>query len=135
MNYTFPPSGPSVQWTNDIISIVDYGFKVIQHELAHVNTAELLAQDIICARAQLLNKPTLDLVKFHQILVHLKMKHLKPVCVCTAQFAYHAVMDGELSFEVGDSIDVMKKHGNGWWEGRLQDGRVGLFPENHVVII
>jgi len=134
MNYTFPPSGPSVRWTSDVISIVEYGFEVIQQELAHVNTAERLAQDIVGARAQLLREPNLDLLKFHEMLVNLKVMHLKPVCACTAQFAYHAVMDGEISFEVGDPIDVMKKHENGWWEGRLQDGRVGLFPENHVVI-
>lgn len=37
---------------------------------------------------------------------------------------------GDLSFEVGDVITVLKKEG-GWWEGEL-NGKTGAFPHNYV---
>ncbi|VDM79798.1 unnamed protein product [Strongylus vulgaris] len=37
----------------------------------------------------------------------------------------------ELSFSVGDEIELMQKHDSGWWQGRLRD-KVALFPANYV---
>ena len=38
---------------------------------------------------------------------------------------------GELSFEEGDVIEVLKEDPSGWWEGRL-NGNIGRFPSNYT---
>ena len=48
-----------------------------------------------------------------------------------AMYALEAEEDGELSFNEGDRIEVLKKDPSGWWEGRL-NGVTGLFPENYT---
>jgi hypothetical protein len=43
-----------------------------------------------------------------------------------------------LSFAKGEELVVLKKHvaaGDGWWEGRTKDGRVGIFPGKYVAMI
>ena len=44
---------------------------------------------------------------------------------------YSANQDDELSFHKGSIIYVLKKYGDGWWEGVL-DGVTGQFPGNYV---
>ena len=48
-----------------------------------------------------------------------------------AMYALEAEEEGELSFNEGDRIEVLRKDPSGWWEGRL-NGMVGLFPENYT---
>lgn len=48
-----------------------------------------------------------------------------------AMYALEAEEEGELSFNEGDRIEVLRKDPSGWWEGRL-NGVVGLFPENYT---
>lgn len=48
-----------------------------------------------------------------------------------AMYALEAEEEGELSFNEGDRIEVIRKDPSGWWEGRL-NGEVGLFPENYT---
>lgn len=48
-----------------------------------------------------------------------------------AMYALEAEEEGELSFNEGDRIEVIRKDPSGWWEGRL-NGVVGLFPENYT---
>ena len=44
--------------------------------------------------------------------------------------------NGEISLTVGEVVTVQRKDiGDGWWEGRRQDGKIGLFPEAYVEII
>lgn len=43
----------------------------------------------------------------------------------------HAQDPRDLSFSPGDIIDVLNETNVDWWEGRF-NGRVGLFPSNHV---
>ena len=48
-----------------------------------------------------------------------------------AMYALEAEEEGELSFNEGDRIEVIRKDPSGWWEGKL-NGVVGLFPENYT---
>lgn len=47
-----------------------------------------------------------------------------------ATYAYQSQEPGDLSFNAGDSIGVIKKEGE-WWTGKLND-LVGIFPSNYV---
>jgi hypothetical protein len=53
------------------------------------------------------------------------------LCRARALFAYEAADTDELSFAVGDMIDVTEKD-EGWWTGSVNGGASGTFPENYV---
>nr|XP_003230541.2 PREDICTED: unconventional myosin-If [Anolis carolinensis] len=50
---------------------------------------------------------------------------------CRALYQYLSQDVDELSFNVGDVIDILMEDASGWWKGRLR-GREGLFPGNYV---
>eukprot|EP01104_Vermistella_antarctica_P016878 TRINITY_DN5861_c0_g1_i1.p1 TRINITY_DN5861_c0_g1~~TRINITY_DN5861_c0_g1_i1.p1 ORF type:complete len:514 (+),score=75.53 TRINITY_DN5861_c0_g1_i1:195-1736(+) len=51
-----------------------------------------------------------------------------------ARFDFIGESAAELDFFVNEVIEVLDKHKNGWWLGRmLEDGRIGFFPRNYVV--
>nr|XP_060641133.1 unconventional myosin-If isoform X1 [Anolis sagrei ordinatus] len=50
---------------------------------------------------------------------------------CRALYQYLSQDVDELSFNVGDVIDLLMEDASGWWKGRLH-GREGLFPGNYV---
>uniref|UniRef100_A0A8D2IZ05 Myosin IF n=1 Tax=Varanus komodoensis TaxID=61221 RepID=A0A8D2IZ05_VARKO len=50
---------------------------------------------------------------------------------CRALYQYIGQDVDELSFNVGDVIDILLEDPSGWWKGRLH-GREGLFPGNYV---
>lgn len=50
---------------------------------------------------------------------------------CTAIFDNEADDDDELSFAIGDKIQIIKKDDSGWWDGKL-NGKSGTFPANFV---
>ncbi|XP_028324850.1 SH3 domain-containing YSC84-like protein 1 [Gouania willdenowi] len=54
--------------------------------------------------------------------------------IVTATHPYTGQQPGDLSFAPGDRITVVTRTDsqNDWWEGRMQDGRVGIFPANFV---
>ncbi|XP_069377650.1 SH3 domain-containing YSC84-like protein 1 isoform X2 [Paralichthys olivaceus] len=54
--------------------------------------------------------------------------------VVTATHPYAGQQQGDLSFVPGDRITVITKTESqyDWWEGQLDDGRVGIFPANFV---
>lgn len=54
--------------------------------------------------------------------------------VVTATHPFTGQQPGDLSFAPGDSITVITKTDSqyDWWEGQLDDGRVGIFPANFV---
>lgn len=54
---------------------------------------------------------------------------VKPIYV--ALYDFQGQSSGELSFSVGDVIDITQKESNGWWLGKL-DGKEGWVPENYV---
>ncbi|CAJ0916216.1 unnamed protein product, partial [Mesorhabditis belari] len=49
----------------------------------------------------------------------------------TALYAYDAQDTDELSFEIGQEIELVQKHDSGWWQGKVGT-QVGLFPSNYV---
>ncbi|KAF1503069.1 Unconventional myosin-If, partial [Megadyptes antipodes antipodes] len=50
---------------------------------------------------------------------------------CQALYQYIGQDVDELSFNVGDIIDILLEDISGWWKGRLH-GKEGLFPGNYV---
>jgi hypothetical protein len=52
--------------------------------------------------------------------------------IVTALFEHKESEPGELSFNKGDKITVIKKDDSGWWEGKLPNGKKGIFPANYV---
>lgn len=54
--------------------------------------------------------------------------------VVTATHPFTGQQPGDLSFVPGDRITVITKTESqyDWWEGKLDDGRVGIFPANFV---
>jgi amphiphysin len=48
-------------------------------------------------------------------------------------YDYTAQAEGDLTFRVGDRIEIVKKgeEGNEWWVGRL-NGAEGQFPANYA---
>ena len=47
-----------------------------------------------------------------------------------ALFAYASEEPGDLQFEAGEQIEVIKKESE-WWTGKIGD-RTGVFPYNYV---
>lgn len=61
----------------------------------------------------------------------------KPVReLCRVLFAYAPANDDELKLAEGDIITILSKDlpDKGWWKGELR-GRVGVFPDNFVVLL
>lgn len=61
----------------------------------------------------------------------------KPVReLCRVLFAYAPANDDELKLGEGDIITILSKElpDKGWWKGELR-GRVGVFPDNFVVLL
>ena len=48
-----------------------------------------------------------------------------------AIYDYNADKEDELTFTEGQTIYVVKKNDDGWWEG-VMEGITGLFPGNYV---
>jgi len=50
-----------------------------------------------------------------------------------ALFSYDATEDTEITFQEGDTIQLIEENESGWWKGKLiSTGAVGLFPSNFV---
>lgn len=48
---------------------------------------------------------------------------------------YSAQVEGELTINPGDIIEVVRMDHSGWWEGLCQEtGQRGVFPSNFTVI-
>ncbi|XP_035265370.1 intersectin-1 isoform X1 [Anguilla anguilla] len=57
-------------------------------------------------------------------------KPLEPGEEFTAMYTYESSEQGDLTFQQGDVITVLKKEGD-WWTGAV-GGRTGVFPSNYV---
>merc|ERR1712063_62664 len=57
-----------------------------------------------------------------------------PSVKAKALYEYNAADATELSFAVGDIINVTKQDASGWWEGENK-GKHGMFPGNYVELI
>lgn len=55
-----------------------------------------------------------------------------PKTYCVGLYAFEAQAEGDLSFNVGDRIEVLERTNDpdAWWKGRL-NGREGIFPANY----
>uniref|UniRef100_A0A3Q3WID4 SH3 domain-containing YSC84-like protein 1 n=1 Tax=Mola mola TaxID=94237 RepID=A0A3Q3WID4_MOLML len=71
-----------------------------------------------------------------RLFVHpdLRLSRGRRTLVVTAIHPYTGQQPGDLSFAPGDRITVITKSDSqyDWWEGQLDDGRVGIFPANFV---
>lgn len=56
--------------------------------------------------------------------------------MCKVLYPYHPSNEDELELKDGDVITVLSKElpDKGWWKGELK-GKVGVFPDNFVVLI
>jgi hypothetical protein len=52
--------------------------------------------------------------------------------MATALYEYLPQEPTELSFKEGAQIEVYHMGEDGWWQGRTEDGKIGLFPSNFV---
>eukprot|EP00012_Vannella_robusta_P008485 CAMPEP_0206203342 /NCGR_PEP_ID=MMETSP0166-20121206/12787_1 /ASSEMBLY_ACC=CAM_ASM_000260 /TAXON_ID=95228 /ORGANISM="Vannella robusta, Strain DIVA3 518/3/11/1/6" /LENGTH=310 /DNA_ID=CAMNT_0053622591 /DNA_START=563 /DNA_END=1495 /DNA_ORIENTATION=+ len=57
-----------------------------------------------------------------------------PSVKAKALYEYQAADATELSFAVGDIINVTKQDASGWWEGENK-GKHGMFPGNYVELV
>jgi hypothetical protein len=55
------------------------------------------------------------------------------VVVGTANWAFEARNETEISFPVGGKIRVMDQHESGWWTGQY-NGQTGFFPGNRTLL-
>jgi hypothetical protein len=51
-----------------------------------------------------------------------------------ALFAWTGDQPGDLSLRQGEPIDILKFDDDGWWYGRLTNGREGVFPHNFCAL-
>lgn len=56
--------------------------------------------------------------------------------MCEVKYAYKAQNEDELNLKQGDIVTIVNKDGPdpGWWKGELS-GKIGLFPDNFVVLL
>jgi len=47
-------------------------------------------------------------------------------------YRYQSTAEDELSFSVGEIIEVYDMTLVTWWEGRKRNGQMGLFPVNYI---
>jgi len=50
-------------------------------------------------------------------------------------YDYEAAEENELTMKEGDIIILIDKDETGWWEGRNEEGKTGVFPSNFVEIV
>eukprot|EP01130_Rhizamoeba_saxonica_P004533 TRINITY_DN184_c0_g1_i4.p1 TRINITY_DN184_c0_g1~~TRINITY_DN184_c0_g1_i4.p1 ORF type:complete len:608 (+),score=192.53 TRINITY_DN184_c0_g1_i4:20-1843(+) len=55
--------------------------------------------------------------------------------VVQALYAFQGETESDLSFEAGDTIYVLEKDPNGWWQGQHENGSIGEFPSNFTMVI
>ncbi|XP_065059730.1 unconventional myosin-Ie-like [Rhopilema esculentum] len=51
--------------------------------------------------------------------------------MCRTIYAYDAAETDELSFDAGETVEIVKEDPSGWWVGKHR-GKEGLFPSNYV---
>lgn len=58
--------------------------------------------------------------------------YVEKAVYATALYDFQAQNEGDLSFQVGDRIEILKKSEDQWWTGKLPSGLTGVFPANYV---
>lgn len=56
---------------------------------------------------------------------------------CKAQYDFLSDTPGDLPFRKGDLVAILSKlePESEWWQGRTQEGRIGVFPKSYVSLI
>ncbi|XP_055631819.1 bromodomain-containing protein DDB_G0270170 isoform X2 [Toxorhynchites rutilus septentrionalis] len=87
-----------------------------REDLDHVTLAQQQQQQLLADAPSLPPKPVREL--------------------CRVLFAYAPANDDELKLNEGDIITILTKDlpDKGWWKGELR-GRIGVFPDNFVVLL
>jgi peroxin-13 len=71
--------------------------------------------------------------------VQIEMQDRPPVAVAMFDFLPSSPAELRLTkgatVEVLDTLDPVTRKSSSWWQGRLRDGSVGVFPANHVQYI
>ncbi|KAI8578700.1 hypothetical protein K450DRAFT_289057 [Umbelopsis ramanniana AG] len=71
--------------------------------------------------------------------VQMEMSDRPPVAVAMFDFVPGSPMELRLTkgatVEVLDTLDPVTREPSSWWQGRLRDGSIGVFPANHVQYI
>jgi peroxin-13 len=66
----------------------------------------------------------------------IQMHDRPPIAVAMFDFMPSSPMELRLTkgatIEVLDTLDPVTREPSSWWQGRLQDGSIGIFPANHV---
>jgi hypothetical protein len=71
------------------------------------------------------------------IIIHIKLMNCMSTFSLPAYksiFPYKAQEEGDLSFDVGETILVLECLENGWWRGCIGESRAGWFPGNYVEV-
>lgn len=67
--------------------------------------------------------------------------NLRNIEFCKATYDFQSDQPGDLPFRNGDLIAILSKQdpitkgSSDWWQGRTQEGKVGIFPMNYVQVI
>lgn len=67
------------------------------------------------------------------IYIYILFFSLQPKCFCTALYDFEGQQEDDLSFQVGDEIEILENLGQDWLRGCLH-GRKGLVPAAFVQI-
>jgi hypothetical protein len=59
---------------------------------------------------------------------------LVPAKMMKAVFSYRAANEDEISFDEGTLLTFLETVEDGWARGKLQNGKMGLFPTNFVEV-
>jgi len=52
-----------------------------------------------------------------------------------ALYDYDATEENEISFKEGDTLYLVEKDDSGWWKGKTEKGKEGVFPSNFVELV
>ncbi|CAI5449361.1 unnamed protein product [Caenorhabditis angaria] len=60
----------------------------------------------------------------------------KPVIeIMTGKFKFTGERENDLTFEVGEQLEIITKEANDWWEARNALGKTGMVPANYLIPI
>jgi len=57
------------------------------------------------------------------------------ICLATVKFDFVAEEQDDLAMKAGTVIQVIEKCESGWWRGKYENGKLGVFPSNFVSVI
>ncbi|CCD73445.2 SH3 domain-containing protein [Caenorhabditis elegans] len=104
--------------------------------MAQVGETEVVAGNV----RDIVNRLSRDMTNRNPFTVHQQVERRAPppqpqAQIYVATYAYSSKQDDELSFVVGDLIELISDVEDGWSKGKLKStGAVGMFPTNFVTL-